>query len=67
MNKPLACTHHWDIQPPAGPQSLGVCRRCKEERLFSNASEKDFGTWAHSSRGGQVTAAARRKESGPQE
>ena len=31
-----ACTHHWVIDGPEGPESHGRCRRCGEERLFQN-------------------------------
>jgi len=31
------CLHHWLIEAPAGPTSVGVCRGCGERRLFANA------------------------------
>lgn len=31
------CTHHWMIDPPDGPYSKGVCKYCKEKRIFPNA------------------------------
>jgi len=31
------CQHHWLIEPPSGPLSRGVCKRCGEERYFMNA------------------------------
>lgn len=30
--------HHWLIEPPVGPRSVGRCRGCGSERAFSNAS-----------------------------
>lgn len=36
----LKCIHHWVIESPAGPQSLGVCKVCNVNKLFSN-SDKD--------------------------
>ena len=32
------CTHHWLIDPPAGPSSRGRCKRCGEERYFINST-----------------------------
>lgn len=31
--------HHWLIDPPNGPFSLGRCRSCNEERRFPNSTE----------------------------
>ncbi len=33
------CTHRWQIAPPHGIYSLGICRKCGAERTFTNASE----------------------------
>ena len=30
------CIHHWIIDPPEGPVSKGVCRKCGEEKDFQN-------------------------------
>ena len=30
------CVHHWIIDPPDGPVSVGHCKKCGEERLFQN-------------------------------
>jgi hypothetical protein len=30
------CVHHWIVAPPDGPTSGARCRRCGEERAFSN-------------------------------
>lgn len=32
-----ACRHHWLIEAPSGPTSRGRCRRCGEEREFTNS------------------------------
>ena len=31
-----ACRHHWIIEAPKGPVSMGVCRLCSEAREFKN-------------------------------
>lgn len=31
------CSHHWVIESPNGPTSLGHCRTCGEEREFKNS------------------------------
>ena len=33
------CAHHWVIDRPNGPLSVGVCQRCGERREFSNSTE----------------------------
>lgn len=33
-----AAHHHWDIAPPEGPTSIGVCRHCGEARSFRNSA-----------------------------
>jgi len=30
------CVHYWVIEPPEGPVSKGVCKRCGAEREFTN-------------------------------
>jgi hypothetical protein len=30
------CTHHWLIDDPDGPESIGRCRGCGSERVFQN-------------------------------
>ena len=30
------CTHHWVIDPPDGPTSMGRCKRCGEKKEFYN-------------------------------
>lgn len=31
------CTHHWQIESPNGPMSVGQCKRCGERREFNNS------------------------------
>ena len=31
------CRHHWVIESPNGPMSLGVCKLCGTEREFRNS------------------------------
>lgn len=33
------CQHHWLIESPDGPVSMGVCRLCGAEREFQNYTE----------------------------
>lgn len=33
-----ACSHHWQIETPAGETSLGVCKLCGATRSFANYS-----------------------------
>ena len=30
------CTHHWEIEPAAGPTSPGVCQLCGLKKEFAN-------------------------------
>lgn len=30
------CNHYWDIEPPDGPTSIGICRHCGTQDEFSN-------------------------------
>ena len=32
------CAHHWRLEAPNGPMSLGQCRHCGDERSFPNAA-----------------------------
>lgn len=41
------CTHHWVIEPPEGPISRGVCKKCGEEKEFNNYFT--FSTWENQS------------------
>jgi len=40
----LVCAHHWRIDPPSGPWSLGICNKCGEYDAFKNSI--DVGGWA---------------------
>lgn len=31
------CKHHWVIESPRGPVSVGTCKHCKEEKEFWNS------------------------------
>ena len=33
------CLHHWRIESPNGPTSMGRCKHCGAERHFPNSSE----------------------------
>lgn len=35
------CRHHWVIESPQGPTSMGMCKLCGAQREFSN-SATDF-------------------------
>lgn len=35
----VPCAHRWQIAPPRGAYSKGVCVKCQEERLFANSPE----------------------------
>ena len=36
------CVHVWQIDPPAGPESLGHCKLCGGERKFKNSLEISY-------------------------
>ncbi len=38
------CRHHWIIEPPNGPKSVGRCRRCGRRERFPNSSDYDVTT-----------------------
>jgi len=38
------CTHHWLLPTPDGPTCIGRCKKCGEEREFSNSLPNDFRT-----------------------
>ena len=42
------CRHHWVIEAPEGPVSLGSCRTCGETREFKNFIES--APWSEDSR-----------------
>ncbi len=31
------CKHHWVIESPRGPVSVGTCKNCSQEREFWNS------------------------------
>ena len=31
------CAHHWAIESPNGPTSVGACKRCGETKEFKNS------------------------------
>ncbi len=33
---PALCRHHWRIETPSGPTSVGVCQDCDATRTFDN-------------------------------
>lgn len=35
-NQGDGCRHHWLIEPPDGPISRGVCKKCGARRNFMN-------------------------------
>ena len=37
------CEHHWRIESPSGPWSLGVCVKCNKRDAFRNSVEE--GGW----------------------
>jgi hypothetical protein len=39
--KERSCRHHWLIESPHGPTSMGICKLCGAQREFSN-SATDF-------------------------
>ncbi len=36
------CQHHWKIAAPNGATSMGVCKRCGEEREFANSTSESI-------------------------
>ena len=43
----LDCAHHWVIDSPSGPISMGVCKQCGAEGEFKNSLPD--GTWERDS------------------
>ena len=37
--KTSLCQHHWLIESPNGPVSIGVCRLCGAEKEFQNYAD----------------------------
>ncbi len=44
----VTCRHHWRIEPPQGPVSMGQCLRCGEEREFRNSAQESVWDNDHS-------------------
>jgi len=53
------CRHHWLIESPQGPTSMGICKLCGEQKEFRNSasdllwedeplSELSYGRWGKS-------------------
>lgn len=36
------CIHHFLLESPDGPTSVGVCKRCGVQREFTNATPEDI-------------------------
>ena len=53
----VVCVHHWIIDAPEGPVSRGMCKKCGEERDFSNYLEHP-GQWQENVSLDQVTTGA---------
>ena len=49
------CAHHWVIDSPSGPTSIGICKLCGDEQEFQNSSS-DAG-WERESGSEQAFAA----------
>lgn len=42
LTLPQTCqAHHWNIEAPNGAESKGVCKHCKQERMFRNSLRVD--------------------------
>ena len=68
----LACQHHWIIEAPAGPVSMGSCRICGEDREFRNYAEGSSWTSSdltleHLSGGSRFPTGPRAGEAAPDE
>ncbi len=44
LNAPplMPCVHHWIIQRQSDGQSLGICKKCDEHKVFIPPSSKNF-------------------------
>ena len=40
----LPCVHHFVIEPPNGPISIGRCKKCGWEREYENHKFPDYNT-----------------------
>ena len=55
LDEVVACTHHWIIETPDGPVSIGRCKLCRKVREFTNSVETSGG-WTNR---GQTTTGKR--------
>ena len=39
-----SCVHHWMIEVAVSAKSLGTCKKCNQEKFFSNSIIRDD-TW----------------------
>ena len=46
LDEVVVCTHHWVIETPDGPVSMGRCRLCGEEREINNSVGFTASIWA---------------------
>ena len=62
------CHHHWMIDAPNGPISVGHCKLCGGERQFPNSSEDSIGDGAEGrSRWNDMGISRRRRTGGSAE
>ncbi len=55
LDEVVSCTHHWIIETPDGPVSIGRCKLCRKVREFTNSVETSGG-WTNR---GQTTGGKR--------
>lgn len=59
---PALCVHIWRIDPPNGPTSRGVCRKCRCSRDFRNSSDVAGTFDTDKGKRRQITIGRRRKK-----
>jgi hypothetical protein len=42
---PSPCVHHFVIATPNGATCIGVCRKCKESRVYSSSGEEESASY----------------------
>ncbi len=35
----IECIHHWILEGQNGPKTMGTCKKCSEQKEFSNVTE----------------------------
>ena len=55
LDEVVSCTHHWIIETPDGPVSIGRCKLCRKVREFTHSVETSGG-WTNR---GQTTSGKR--------